>query len=161
MRKIAGLVSLFAVSLTAQITSTSISTDYREDDLPAIAASPDGSLWSVWLSYQDRRDELGLRHYTDGKWSNVQWVPNSSGDSWLPQIAVSADGKPWVVWSQMLDDNWDIYARSYDPAKKEWGTLVRLTDDLMPDVNRALRPMVKVTLRSSGKAFAKPTRTSS
>ena len=143
MRKVLALASLFAVSLAAQIVSTSISTDYREDDLPAVAASPDGSLWAVWLSYQDRRDELGLRHYADGTWSNVQWVPNSSGDSWLPQIAVAADGKPWVVWSQMLNGNWDIYARAYDPAKKEWDALVRLTDDTLPDTNPRLTANAK------------------
>ena len=143
MHKVLALASLFAVSLAAQIVSTSISTDYREDDLPAVAASPDGSLWAVWLSYQDRRDELGLRHYIDGTWSNVQWVPNSSGDSWLPQIAVAADGKPWVVWSQMLNGNWDIYARAYNPAKKEWDSLVRLTDDTLPDTNPRLTANAK------------------
>ena len=67
---------------------TMAGTEMREDDLPSIAAAPDGSLWLAFLSYSDRRDEIGLRRYADGQWGNLQFVPNTSGDSWLPQIAV-------------------------------------------------------------------------
>ena len=74
----------------------------------------------------------------DGKWSNLHWVPNTSGDSWLPQIAVDAQNRAWVVWSQQVNSNWDIYARSFDPAKQEWGSLERLTTDPMPDINPRL-----------------------
>ena len=121
----------------------SVGTQRREDDLPALAASPDGSLWLVWQSYADRRDEIGIRQYRDGTWGNLQWVPNTSGDVWLPQIAVDQRNRPWIVWSQQQDGNWDLYARYYDPEDELWGPMVRLTDHPMPDINPRLASNTK------------------
>src|SRR2546425_6825159 len=70
--------------------------------------------------------------------ATIHWVPNTSGDSWLPQIAVDSGNRPWVVWSQQLNGNWDIYARRFDPAQNEWGTIERLTSDPLPDINPRL-----------------------
>lgn len=92
-----------AVTATAMIGS-----ERREDDLPAIAAAPDGSLWAVWLSYADRRDEIGLRQYRNGRWGNFQRAPGTSGDVWLPQVGVDAQNRAWVVWSEQREDNWDL-----------------------------------------------------
>jgi hypothetical protein len=114
---------------------TMVGHQYRQDDLPAIAAAPDGGIWVTWLSFVGDRDDLAIRHYKDGKWSNLQWVPNTSGDSWLPQIAVDASNRVWVVWSQMAGGNWDLYARPFDPATQAWGKLERLTTDPRPDIN--------------------------
>ena len=113
----------------------SAGTELRSDDLPDIAAATDGTLWLVWMSHSDRRDEIGLRQYREGKWSNVLLVPDGSGDVWLPQVAVDAGNRPWVIWSARRNDNWDLYARSYDPASESWGDLIRLTDHRLPDIN--------------------------
>ncbi len=110
----------------------------REDDLPSITAAPDGSLWLAWLAYADRRDEIAVRRWRDGTWSNLRYVPNTSGDVWLPQAGVDGQGRLWVVWSQMLDGNWDLYARSFDPAEAAWGAMVRLTEHPLPDINPRL-----------------------
>ena len=103
------------------LSSQAVGHQYRQDDWPAIAAAPDGSLWVAWLSFDGEHDDVAIRHFQDGKWSNLHWVPNTSGDNWLPQVAVDASNRPWVVWSQQLDGNWDLYARRFDPAKQEWG----------------------------------------
>ena len=120
------------------VSSIAVGHQYRQDDWPTLAAAPDGSLWVAWLSFDGQRDDVALRHYRDNKWSNLHWVPNTSGDSWLPQVAVDASNRPWVVWSQQLDGNWDLYARCFDPAGQEWGPLVRLTTDPGPDINPRL-----------------------
>ena len=39
-----------------------VGTENREDDLPSLAAAPDGSLWLAWLAYSDGRDDIALRH---------------------------------------------------------------------------------------------------
>ena len=109
-----------------------------EDDLPAIASSSDGTLWLAWLAYSDRRDEIAVRPWRDGEWGNMRFVPNTSGDVWLPQAAVDSEDRLWVVWTQMLDSNWDLYARSYDPGEEAWGTMIRLTDHVLPDINPRL-----------------------
>jgi len=121
-----------------QLSATAVGHEYREDDLPNIAAAPDGSLWVAWLSFVGDRDDVAIRHYKDGKWQNLLWVPGTSGDSWLPQVGVDAANRVWVVWSQQVDGNWDLYARRFDPQKQEWGRLERLTSDPLPDVNPRL-----------------------
>jgi len=121
-----------------QITATAVGHEYRQDDLPNIALSPDGSLWVAWLSYVGDRDDVAIRRYKDGQWRNLLWVPGTSGDSWLPQVAVDAANRVWVVWSQQANGNWDLYARRFDPDKQEWGRLERLTSDPLPDINPRL-----------------------
>ncbi len=121
-----------------QITATAVGHEYRQDDLPSVAAAPDGSVWVAWLSFVGDRDDVAIRHYKDGRWQNLLWVPGTSGDSWLPQVAVDASNRVWVVWSQQLNGNWDLYARRFDPQRQEWGRLERLTSDPLPDINPRL-----------------------
>jgi hypothetical protein len=121
-----------------QIKSIAVGHEFRQDDWPSIAASPDGSLWVAWLSYVGERDDLAIRHYKDGQWSNLQWVPNTSGDNWMPQAGVDAQNRLWIVWPQQVNGNWDIYARRYDPDKQEWSALERLSSDAGSDTNPRL-----------------------
>ena len=107
---------VLAVPASGQFASVrSVGTEFRSDDLPDITAAADGSLWLVWMSHSGRRDEISLRQFRDGKWSNVLLVPDGSGDVWLPQVAVDTENRPWAVWSARRDGNWDLFARSYDP----------------------------------------------
>ena len=117
---------------------TAVGHQFRQDDLPAIAMSPDGSAWAAWLSFAGDRDDVAIRQYKDGQWGTLQWVPGTSGDSWMPQVAVDTQNRVWVVWSQMAGSNWDLYARRFDPAKQEWGAMEQLTTAAFPDVNPRL-----------------------
>ncbi len=100
-----------------------------------MAAAPDGSVWAAWLSFSGERDDIAIRHYQQGKWGNLIWVPGTSGDSFRPQLGVDGVGRLWVVWSQQLNGNWDLFARRYDPARHEWSGLDRLTSDPLPDIH--------------------------
>lgn len=126
----------------AVLSAKMVGHEFRQDDLPSIAASPDGSLWVAWLSFVGDRDDIALRHYTAGQWGNIQWVPGTSGDNWLPQLGVDAQNRVWVVWSQMTQEdgsgNWDLFARRFDPATQEWGAIERLTSHPLPDINPRL-----------------------
>jgi len=115
--------------------AVAVGHQYREDDLPALAVGSGGSVWVAWLSFAGDRDDLALRRYQDGRWENLQWVPNTSGDSWAPQLAVDSRNRVWIVWSQQLNGNWDIWARFYDPSTQRWGPAERLTDHPLPDIN--------------------------
>jgi hypothetical protein len=132
------LITLAALPALGQIKSTAVGHEFRQDDWPSIAASPDGSLWVAWLSWVGERDDLAIRHYKDGQWSNLQWVPNTSGDNWMPQAGVDAQNRLWIVWPQQVNGNWDIYARRYDPAKQEWSALERISTDPGSDSNPRL-----------------------
>ena len=121
------------------ISSTAFGHQYREDDWPAIAAAPDGSMWGAWLSFDGDRDDVAIRRYADGGWSNIHWVPNTSGDSWMPQVAVD------TVESRLggLDRTAGRQLGHLRPAlrcgaKQEWGELERLTSNPLPDINPRL-----------------------
>ena len=116
-------------------TTIAVGHESRQDDMPSIAAAPDGSIWVAWLSFDGHRDDIAIRHFMDGTWQNLHWVPGASGDSWLPQVGVDGANRVWVVWSQQLDSNWDLYARRFDPSEPRWGPLTRLSADPLPDVN--------------------------
>ncbi len=120
------------------ISATAVGHQFRQDDLPAIAAAPDGSVWCAWLSFDGAADTVALRRFSAGKWSYIHWVPNTSGDTWLPQVALDRSGRVWVVWSQQLEGNWDLFTRWFDPAAQEWGELQRLTSNPLPDINPRL-----------------------
>ena len=136
--RIAFFFAISALTAFGQIKSIAVGHEFRQDDWPSIAASPDGSLWVAWLSFVGDRDDLAIRHYKDGEWSNLQWVPNTSGDNWMPQAGVDSQNRLWIVWPQQVDGNWDIYARRYDPAKQEWSALERLSTDAGSDSNLRL-----------------------
>ncbi|MCL5746085.1 MAG: hypothetical protein M1541_19510, partial [Acidobacteria bacterium] len=136
------LVALFLFGVAAHAASpvavTAVGHEYRQDDLPSITASPDGSLWVAWLSFSGERDDIGLRRFQNGRWGNLLWVPGVSGDVWLPQVAADSAHGVRVVWSQQVKGNWDLYARHFDPERQEWGALERLTSDPLPDINPRL-----------------------
>jgi hypothetical protein len=129
------LLLLATLPALGQIKSTAVGHEFRQDDWPSITAAPDGSLWIAWLSYVGERDDIAIRHYKDGQWTNLQWMPNTSGDNWMPQAGVDSQNRLWVVWPQQVNNNWDIYARRYDPAKQEWSGLERLSTDAGSDTN--------------------------
>jgi hypothetical protein len=124
-----------AFLLAAALPAVDVGHEYRQDDWPSVAVAPDGAVWVAFLSFDGRRDDIGLRRWKDGKWGALQWVPATSGDNWMPQVAADAAGRIWVVWSQQVDGNWDVYARSFDPAAQRWSTTERLTADPLPDIH--------------------------
>ncbi|HJZ94915.1 MAG TPA: hypothetical protein VKE70_00275 [Candidatus Solibacter sp.] len=133
------VLGLAAIVLHGQnIQAIAVGHEARQDDLPAITMCQDGSAWIAWLSFVGDRDDVVIRQYKQNRWGTLQWVPGTSGDSWLPQIGCDAQNRVHVAWSQQSAGNWDLYARSFDPAKQEWGSLERLTSDPQPDVNPRL-----------------------
>src|SRR5215470_1474058 len=74
-------------------------TTARQHDFPSIAASADGSLSAVWLSYHDRREELNFRRYQKGQWTRLIPVGRAVEDLWRPQLTTDQSGAPWLIWS--------------------------------------------------------------
>jgi len=130
------ILTLAAIAAPSQsIAPVAVGHEFRQDDSPSLAACRDGSVWLAWLSFVGDRDDVAIRQYKNNRWGTLQWVPGSSGDNWLPQIGCDGANRAWVVWSQQAAGNWDLYARSFDPARQEWGALDRLTTDPLPDIN--------------------------
>jgi hypothetical protein len=118
-------------------TAVPLTTGKTEDDFPAAAYGPDGTLWVVYISYhlkdEGRRveqgslkeqprsfrslntpefgDQLFVRYRRKGKWSAPLALTGQREDLVRCALAVEGDGTAWVVYSANRKGRYDLYAR--------------------------------------------------
>src|SRR5262249_4914823 len=107
----------------------------------AAAFGPDGSLWVAYISYtvkdETRRieqkpyrgeqpdnfkglykpefgDQLFVKYYRRGKWSEPAAVTDAPEDLVRCAIGVEGNGDAWVVYSANRGGNYDLYTRKLD-----------------------------------------------
>ena len=123
--------------------ATPLVTAKTEDDFPAAAYGPDGTLWLAYISYtlrdESRRiqqgqlkeqpanfkslytpefaDQLFVKYYHDGKWSQPMAITGPHEDLMRCAIAVEGHGDAWVAYSAHRKGSFDIYAR---PISKKY-----------------------------------------
>lgn len=135
----------------AQVTSTPADEDY-----PAGAASTDGSVWIAYIAYEHgppvvqaeiragrfdslvpsgNGDQVRLTRWDGKTWSPAANVSDRGLDIWRPTVAIDGQGQVWTVWAQGAAGNWDLYARSYDPAGGKLAPVRRLTTAPGTDTN--------------------------
>ncbi len=146
---VARLVTAAAPAVTAK----------TEDDFPAAAYAPDGTLWMASISYTLRdpsrrieaaalkgrpkdfaglyhpgyADQLFLRSYRDGKWGEPIAVTGGQEDLARCAVAVSGQGDVWVSYSAHRDGKFAIYGRKGD-ARGQLGPEQRLTTGAGPEL---------------------------
>jgi hypothetical protein len=137
-------------------TSSPVVTAKTEDDFPAAAYGPDGTLWVAYISYkvrdENRRtgqmqlseqpanfkafytpefaDQLFVKCYRDGEWSEPMAVTGPQEDLVRCAIGVEGNGAAWVVYSANRQGSHDLYARSITrkDAAAKMGPEQRLTN---------------------------------
>ncbi len=123
-------------------TAVPLTDDKTEDDFPAAAYGPDGTLWVVYIAYKDRHedrrieapnlkeqpenfkgfvepgyaDQLFVKYYREGKWSEPIAVTEGNEDLKGCAIAVRGDGVAWVIYSAHRKGRFDIFARGLTPS---------------------------------------------
>jgi hypothetical protein len=131
-------------------TATPLTSGKTEDDFPAAAYGPDGTLWVAYISYKVRdesrrveqrelpeqpndfkalytpefADELFVKYYRDGKWSEPLAITGPKEDLTRCSIAVDGGGTAFVVYSANRNGRYDLYVR---PISKEVGKEQKLT----------------------------------
>jgi len=131
-----GAAQVRLLSTTAPVELSPISK--TEDDYPAAAYGPDGTLWVAYVSYklrdETRRieqpsltepptdfkafwtpefgDQLLLKYYRDGDWSQPIRLTSDREDIVRCAVAVTGEGEVCVVYSANRGGNYDLYARS-------------------------------------------------
>jgi hypothetical protein len=109
-----------------------ITSDAQEQDQPAAVADSSGNIWLAYLEFKHNPehdkirntpdnfenmtakpggDQILLRRYANGSWSDTLAITPPGGDLWRPTIAVDGEGRPWVFWSANDGDNFDIWGR--------------------------------------------------
>jgi hypothetical protein len=126
-------------------TATLLTSGKTEDDFPAAAYGPDGTLWIAYISYtlrdESRRieqknfpeqpsdfkslytpefaDQLFVKYYRDGKWSEPLAITGPKEDLVRCGIAVEGDGTVWVIYSANRNGSDLIHVRSLRWQEKQ------------------------------------------
>jgi hypothetical protein len=120
-------------------TATVLADGPTEDDFPAAAYGPDGTVWVAYVRYsirdEQRRIEPPMLHgqpkdfraYYTPEYADQLFLQSGRGTKWNQPIAVTgphedlarcaiAAGKDriWVIYSAQRDGNFDLYSRSLD-----------------------------------------------
>ena len=139
-RSIAALVNRIEIERTA--STSPIALTPTDDDFPSLANGPNGLVALAYVSFtpgldRDKRaramteapedftylktpaggDQVWLRHYRDGKWTEPIAVSEGNQDVYKCAVAIDGTGATWVVWSANRDGNFDIWARKYEREK--------------------------------------------
>ncbi len=128
-------------ALVRRVSAASpVATGKTEDDHPAAALGPDGTLWVAYVSYtvrdESRRieqkayteqpadfkslstpefaDQLFVTYLRGGKWGPATPVTGAKEDLVRCAVAVEGGGRAWVVYSANGQGNYDLYARSVE-----------------------------------------------
>jgi hypothetical protein len=125
-------------------TASVVYTGPTEDDFPAACYGPDGTLWLAWIAYHvkedDRRveapnlkeqpkdfkgffdptfgDQLLVKYFRNGKWSDPFSVTGKSEDLMRCAIAAEGDGTIWVTYSANRQGKFNLYATPIKPMHK-------------------------------------------
>jgi hypothetical protein len=107
-----------------------------EDEFPAIGRDATGQLWTAWVSYDGRRDQVHVAKRDGDSWSTPAVLSEHAGDYWRPTFGLTGDGTLWLTWSENRQGNWDIlgcFCRDGD-----WSDGLRLTTGESSDMNQQL-----------------------
>jgi hypothetical protein len=138
-------------SVAPEVGAQRLTGPQTEDDYPALARAPDGSLWLAYNEYvpgpkliaervlagnfdllvpSSNGDQVLLQRFDGKVWHPPLEVSEPGLRLWRPTVAVDRRGVVTVAWSQEVDGDWEIYYRQYTPVKGgkgKWAAPVRLT----------------------------------
>jgi hypothetical protein len=137
------------VSVERQDGAVRLTSGPTEDDYPALARGPDGTLWLAYNEYQpgkplvnervlagnfdelvprDNGDQVRLMAFDGKVWQPALDVTGPGLSIWRPAVAVDGKGVVTVAWAQQMDGDWEICYRRYTPSGSKWSDVVRLTN---------------------------------
>jgi hypothetical protein len=152
VQRLEGRVQIERTAAAVQLT-----TGRTDDDFPATAVGPDGTVYVAWVSFtpgldRDERarpfetepadlsflatppggDQVWLRTLRDGEWSEPAAVTEGKGDVYKCAAAVDGQGQAWIVWSERRDGNFDVWARPFKDGR--FGPVEQVTSNPGNDI---------------------------
>jgi hypothetical protein len=107
----------------------------KQSDWPAIAYGSDGTLWTIYIEWNDKDADRVLvrRRSPQGAWSAPIAIDDGNWDHYSPAIVARPSGA-LAIWSGQSDGNYELYAADISavgkPAKPQ-----RLTNAPHGDIN--------------------------
>jgi hypothetical protein len=104
-------VNLPPATIAGEVAATVVSSPEKQGDWPAAAYSHDGSLWVVWIEWNDRDADRVLVRRRDRQrnWGKEIAIEDGNWDHYSPTIAALKSGVV-VVWSAQSDGNFDLFS---------------------------------------------------
>ncbi|PYT14614.1 MAG: hypothetical protein DMG59_16700 [Acidobacteria bacterium] len=127
-----------------------------EQDYPAAAADKAGNVWLAYLEFRHHPDhdwiratpnefdllaakpggdQILVKRYSKGSWSEPIPITQPGGDLYRPAIAIDGKGRPWVFWSANEKGNFDVWARVVENGNP--GAPVRISNAPGADIDPA------------------------
>ena len=98
-------------------TEQPLRLDAAHGGRPAVAETPDGTLWLAYHTHRMNRWGIWITHHTDTEgWADSEPISEGPGVDQAPAMAVRADGSLWVVWPRQDQGRWHLMARVRDPG---------------------------------------------
>jgi hypothetical protein len=142
------------ISVERQDAPVRLTGKETEDDYPALAKGPDGTVWLAYVEYQPgppiiperlnagefdtlvpkgHGDQIRLVRFDGNAWEPGLDVTDAGLDVWRPTVTVDGKGVVWIAWAQQVDGDWEIFHRRYTPPgpagpKGQWSDIVRVTN---------------------------------
>ena len=133
---------------------TRVTSQSEEQDYPAAAVDSSGTVWVAymefkhnpdhdairltpnrfdWMEAKTGGDQILLKSYTNGTWSDPIAVSAPGGDLYRPAVAVDGQKRVWVFWPANEGNDFDIWARALENGKP--GPMLRISKAAGSDID--------------------------
>src|ERR1700676_5743829 len=105
------IVNLGEAKLAGEIPGERVSDPEKQSDWPAIATAADGSLYAVYVVWNDKdADTIVVRpRDPSGKWEAPITIDDGCWDHYWPTIVARGSGA-LAIWSGQAKSGFDLYA---------------------------------------------------
>src|SRR5215472_18308176 len=112
-------VNLPPAQIAGEISGDRVSNPDKQGDWPAITFAKDGSMWAIWIEWNNADADRVLVRRRDpaGKWGAEMPIDDGNWDHYSPTIVPLADGV-MAIWSGQSDGNYDLFAATISGAGK-------------------------------------------
>ncbi|HEV3197190.1 MAG TPA: hypothetical protein VGZ73_04770, partial [Bryobacteraceae bacterium] len=113
------IVNLGEAKLAGEIPGERVSEAEKQSDWPAIAIATDGSLYAIYVVWNDKdADSIVVRRRDPGgKWDAPITIDDGVWDHYSPTIVARGNGA-MAIWSGQAKSGFDLYAAEISPGGK-------------------------------------------
>ncbi|NOZ22400.1 MAG: hypothetical protein GXP25_15070 [Planctomycetes bacterium] len=153
-----------AITIERCAPSTCIAKGIEDEDYPAAAMAPDGTIWLAYIAFTHGKKFVGLREkmtpdikdfaylaeptggdrlwlkaFRNGKWEEPVAVTEGGEDLFRPAIAVDGSGRVWVFFSKNVNPKPDLSDGNWELMVRsfsngEFGPAVNVSNAAGPDL---------------------------
>jgi len=112
-------VNMPPMTIAGEVAGQRVSNPEKQGDWPAIAYASDGSLWAIWIEWNDNDADRVLvsRKPANGSWQPPIEIKDPNWDHYSPTVVAIPEGV-MALWSGQSDGNYDLFASTISNTGK-------------------------------------------